>query len=129
MMRGRSRLVSFLLALLVANPACCCFGKWLTQLTLDESVPASCCADSESDEEPATPQDDQDCACKTTQVTQAQPLVEQTSLLASALVARLPVEILSVATFAPRSVGAAPFLDAPPRTAVPARLAYQMFLL
>ena len=120
--------MAFLLALLVANPACCCFGKWLTQLTLDESVPASCCADSESDEEPATPQDDQDCACKTTQVTQAQPLVEQTPLLASPLVSRLPGEISSVSTFAPKSVAGSLILDAPPRTTVPARLAYQAFL-
>ena len=119
--------MAFLLALLVANPACCCFGIWLAQLTLDQPAPASCC--SESGEEPASPQDDQDCACKTTQVTQAKPEVELASLLASPLVARVPVEILSVATFATQSVGAAPFLDAPPRTAIPARLAYQAFLL
>ena len=115
--------------MLVANPACCCFGKWLAQLTLDQPVPASCCSDSENNEDPAAPQDDRDCACKTTQVTQAKPEVEQVSSLAGPLVARLPIEVLSVAALTPKSVGAAPFLDAPPRTTVPARLAYQVFLL
>ena len=119
--------MAFLLALLVASPACCCFGKWLTQLTLDQPVPASCC--SESGEEPAAPQDDQDCACKTTQVTQAQPESEQTSPHANPLASRLPIEILSAASFASQSVGALPYLDAPPRTTIPARLAYQAFLL
>ena len=119
----------FLVALLVVNPACCCLGKWLTQLTLDEPPPASCCSDFETDGEPVTPLDDQDCACKTTQVTQAKPEVEQASLLASTLVGRVPVEILSTSVFDPKSVGATPFLDALPRTTVPARLAYQVFLL
>ena len=121
--------MAFLVALLVANPACCCFGKWLTQLTLDEPAPASCCSDSENNEDPTAPQDDQDCACKTTQVTQAKPEVELASLLASPLVARVPVEILSTSVFAPKLVGAVPFLDAPPRTTIPLRLAYQAFLL
>ena len=119
--------MTFLLALLVANPACCCFGKWLTQLTLEQPVPASCC--SESGEEPAAPQDDQDCACKTTQVTQAQPESEQTSPHANPLATRLPVEISSVFAFAPKSVAGSFPLDDPPRTTVPARLAYQAFLL
>ena len=118
-----------LLSLLLANPACCCFGKWLTQLTLYEPAPASCCSGSPSDENPATPQDDRDCACRTTQVTQAKPEAEQASLLASPLVSRLPIEILSVSALTSKSVGAAHFLDAPPRTTVPARLAYQAFLL
>ena len=121
--------MAFLLALLVANPACCCFGKWLTQLTLDEPAPASCCSDSESDEVPAAPQGDQDCACKTTQVTQAKPEVGQVSSLASPLVARLPIEILSMAAFAPKSVARSLPLDSPPRTRIPARLAHQVFLL
>jgi hypothetical protein len=121
--------VAFLLALLVANPACCCFGKWLTQLTLDEPVPASCCADPEGGENSAAQQDDKDCVCKTTQVTQAQPWIEQTSLFASSLVVKVPVEILSVAAFAPRSVAGSLSLDAPPRTKIPTRLAHQVFLL
>ena len=119
----------FLVALLVVNPACCCLGKWLTQLTLDEPPPASCCSDFETEGEPVTPLDDQDCACKTTQVTQAQPEVEQASLLASPLVTRVPIEILSSSVFAPKSVSASPFLDVSPRTTIPARLAYQAFLL
>ena len=119
--------MAFLLALLVVNPACCCFGLWLAQLTLDQPAPASCC--SESGEEPAASQDDQDCACKTTQVTQAKPEIERVSPLANPLASRLPVEILSVASFAPKSVGASPYLDAPSRTTIPLRLAYQAFLL
>ena len=119
--------MAFLLALLVANPACCCFGLWLAQLTLDQPAPASCC--SESGEEPAAPQDDRDCACKTTQVTQAKPEIERVSPLANSLASRLPVEVLSGVGFASQSVGASPYLDAPPRTTIPLRLAYQAFLL
>ena len=121
--------MTFLLALLVANPACCCFGKWLTQLTLDQPAPASCCADSEDGENSATQQDGKDCACKTTQVTQAQPESEQTSPHANPLATRLPVEISSVSTFTSKSVAGSLPLDAPPRTTVPARLAHQVFLL
>ena len=118
-----------LLALLLANPACCCFGKWLAQLALDQPVPASCCADPEGGENSAAQQDDKDCACKTTQVTQAQPESEQTSPHANPLATRLPVEISSVFAFAPKSVAGSFPLDDPPRTTVPARLAYQVFLL
>ena len=128
-MSGCNKFGAIWLILLLANPACCCFGKWLAQLTLDQPAPAACCADSESDEDSSAPQGDQDCVCKTTQVTQAKPETEQVFPLASPLVARLPVEILSVPVFAAQSVDTALFLDDTPPTTVPARLAYQAFLL
>lgn len=121
--------MSFLLALLLANPSCCCFGKWLAQLTLAQPVAASCCADSEPDEEPATPQDHRDCACKTTQVTQAKPAAEQLSQAPNPPVAKLSIEAVSMAALPPKSVAQPLLLDSPSRSPVPARLAYQVFLL
>ena len=128
-MNGRSKIGAVLLSLLLAHPACCCLGKRLTDLALDQPSSATCCADPETNQDSSSAEDEQGCVCATTQVIQAKPELAQATALAKAPMVGAPVKVLPNAVFALKVLVPTPFLNAPPRTIVPARLAYQVFLL
>ena len=127
-MRWRQKLGAYLLALLVANPTCCCFGKWLQELTFQKPAPPSCCSGSETDT-PTSPLDENECTCSMNKVTQAKQEIALSSSLRNLLISSIPVAFLQVGEFSPKSVASPLPLDDPPRKTVPLRLTYQAFLL
>ena len=100
-----SKQLSLLLAVLVAVPACCCFGEVITGLLVVESETFSCCSSGDENEESAFPTSSgpihPDCACSFLVVVQAEPVASlsasgffSTSLFAeSAYMARIEIPL------------------------------------
>lgn len=122
-----------LLAFLVANPACCCFGEYLSGWLAVEAEASSCCSSGAEREEPASPNHSaplhEDCACSALDVVRAEPVASLSASGSFSL--SLPFESAFTArTELPPSekVGRL-HLPAPVRGTPPIHILHQTFLL
>lgn len=121
------KLYAISLALIVASPACCCFGDCLQQFVLPDAMLPSCCSGSEMDE---NSEDSSDyCACKTFEVARAKSDLSFSPSPQGFASSSSLASILSLETVFPWLFSESVPPSGLPLFSIPPRIVFQTFLI